>query len=176
VEGWVKLAGKNLATPNQPIPNILALQNHQSLAMTGWDFGQQFSDPSAQGLAINPVRTISQDQVHMHICNFNPPMRDFLATLSSASISTYQTLQKIPLSGTQFIRVNPDTMWCLASQTKNTPIDGTLVYNAINRVLNMPGICNYNVAAAVIRDKNDYTWGCVTADHGDAEHRFLVQC
>lgn len=171
-ESWVKLAGNKLAIPNQPIRNILALQNHQNLATTGWDFGQQASDPSSEGLAINPVRTITQDQVHMHICPFKKAMRDFLTTKSTASIQTYKTLQPIQLSP-QFIEGIPPTMWCLASQSKSIPISGSLVDDAIKSVLQMKSVCNYNVAAAVVRDRNGYTWGCVTGDHGDAEHRFL---
>ena len=175
-ESWVQLARKNLATPNQPIHNILSLQTHQSLAMTGWDFGQLKYDPTSQGLAINPVRTVTQDQVHMHICPFNSDMRTFLTKMSTASISTYKTLTQIKLDP-QFVQGNPPTMWCFASQTKNNPIKGNLMYDAINSVLQMNNVCNYNVAAAVMRDSNGYTWGCVTGDdHGDSEHRFLKNC
>lgn len=173
VPGWVKLAGGYLAIPNQAIRNILALQNQPpSLATTGWDFGQQYSNPSADGLAINPVRSVTQDQVHMHICPFNTDMRNFLTTKSTASIANYKTLQPIQLSQ-QFMHGNPTTMWCLASQNKNTPISGGSVYDAINSVLQMKNVCNFNVAAAVVRDGNGYTWGCVTGDYGDTEHRFL---
>lgn len=112
----------------------------------------------------------------MHICSINTDMRTFLTGKSSAGISTYSTLQPITLAK-QFIQpTGPQTMWCLASQTKNTAISGKAIYGAINSVLQMPGICNYYVAAAVIRDGNGYTWGCVTADSGDAEHRFLSSC
>ncbi|KAJ5224436.1 uncharacterized protein N7469_007939 [Penicillium citrinum] len=180
--GWVKLGGQgNLATVDQPLRNILALQNHESLAKSAWDWGQQpfISDPSTQGLAINPVRTITQDQVHMHICDVNGDMVNFLTKISTNSaISNYQTVQSIKLEK-PFIHDGhntPDTMWCLASQTKNTPIDGGLVHDAINSVMVKPKVCNFNVAAAVIRDSNGYTWGCVTADRGDSEHRFLDKC
>ncbi|OQD86161.1 hypothetical protein PENANT_c008G01801 [Penicillium antarcticum] len=175
-ESWVKLAGQNLATTNEPIHNILALQTHPSLAITGWDFGQQISDPSSQGLAINPVRTVTQDQIHMHICSINPAMRTFLTSKSTSALSTYSTLQPIQLTPQFKQPRGSDTMWCLASQTKNSPISGNAIYGAINSVLQMHGICNYYVGAAVVRDGNGYTWGCVTADSGDAEHRFLLNC
>ncbi|KAJ5768909.1 hypothetical protein N7520_003468 [Penicillium odoratum] len=175
---WVRI-GSYLMTTNVAIDNIVSLQkSHASLAPFGWDFGQMQYDAGTQGLAINPIHTISQDQIHMHICHKNPAMSKFLATTGSTAVggySYYSSLVPISLPGT-FQRDNqPTTIFCQASQTPNTPISGGEVSAAINMVLGM-SVCNYNVAAAVISDDNDYTWACVTADRDDAEHRFLVGC
>ncbi|CAN6646580.1 hypothetical protein TRVA0_021S02344 [Trichomonascus vanleenenianus] len=165
---WIKLAGGNIATVNLPIPNILDLQNnHEELAKIGWDFGQRASKPISEALAINPARTITQDQIHMHICPINTNMQTFLSGKTPPS-----SLTAIQLPG-QFQHLpGPTEMWCLASQTKDTPIDGSEVFEAIHSVLEMKGTCGYDVSAAVIRDTNGYTWACVTADSGDTEHRF----
>ena len=175
---WVQL-GRALVTTNVAIDNIVTLQkSHAGLAPFGWEFGQaQQSDPNTQGLAINPIHTITQDQIHMHICQKNTEMSKFLAT-PPGGISSYSSLAPISLPGTFQRDKQQTTMWCQASQAPNTRISGDDVSAAINKVLlGMFGsVCNYNVAAAVIRDDNGYTWACVTADRDDTEHRFLVNC
>lgn len=172
--GWWRL-NQNLATPNQPIPNILDLQMHPNLARLAWDFGQTVADLSTTGLAINPARTVTQDQVHMHICPVNSNMQGALAKLTYQS---YSSLKPVRLNGafSMFANGAPNKMWCQVAQSKTSNIAGSDVDKAISSVLGMQGICNYQVAAAMIKDSNGYTWACVTADRGDAEHRFLQNC
>ncbi|KAJ5622905.1 hypothetical protein N7490_011510 [Penicillium lividum] len=176
---WVQI-GSALLTTNVAIDNIVTLQkSHAGLAQIGWDFGQMYYDASTQGLAINPVHSITQDQIHMHVCNKNAAMSNFLATTGSTAqggISYYSSLTPITLPGSFQRDKQPSTMWCQAFQHPVTHIGGDDVSAAINKVLAMSSVCNYNVAAAVISDDNDYTWACVTADRDDAEHRFLVGC
>ncbi|EPS26528.1 hypothetical protein PDE_01465 [Penicillium oxalicum 114-2] len=169
------MLNQHLATPNQPIRNLLDLQMSPSLASLAWDFGQSVADLSTTGLAINPARTVTQDQVHMHICPVNPNMQSALAKLS---YQTYFTLNPVQLNGPFSIFANgaPNKMWCQVTPSKTSAITGTEVEKAIDSVLNMPGVCSYQVAAAMIKDTNGYTWACVTADRGDAEHRFLQNC
>lgn len=173
--GWWRLPGQNLATPNQPIHNILDLQMNSNLAPLAWNFGQNIADLSTTGLAINPARTVTQDQVHMHICPVNSNMQNALAKLSYQS---YSSLNPVHLNGafSMFANGTPGEMWCQVASSKTSNIAGSDVDKAISSVLGMPGICNYQVAAAMIKDANGYTWACVTADRGDAEHRFLQNC
>ena len=175
---WVQVANA-LLTTNVAIDNIVTLQkSHAGLAPFGWEFGQTQYDPDTQWLAINPIHTITQDQIHMHICHKNTEMSKFLATTGSTApggISDYSSLAPISLPGTFQRDQKPTTIWCQASQAPNTRISGDEVSAAINKVLGM-SVCNYNVAAAVIRDDNSYTWACVTGDRDDTEHRFLVNC
>lgn len=168
---WVQLEDRHLATVNEPIPNIVDLQRHSELARVAWDFGQKssVSDLTSEALAINPARTITQYQIHMHICPFNTDMREFLSQQSRPS-----SLTPIPLPKRFQAQSGPKNMWCLASKMKHTPLSGTVVSGAINEVLQMKSICDYDVAAAVIKDKNDYIWACVTADSLDAEHKFMT--
>lgn len=172
--GWWRL-GQSLATPNQPIRNILDLQMNPNLAPLTWNFGQTVADLSTTGLAINPARTVTQDQVHMHICPVNSNMQGALAKLTYQS---YSSLNAVQLNGafSMFANGKPNQMWCQVAPSKTSNIAGSDVDKAIRSVLAMPGICDYQVAAAMIKDTNGYTWACVTADRSDAEHRFLQNC
>lgn len=168
---WVKL-GKELATTDSPIPDILTLQGvHAMLAIFGWDFGQDqtlsppISDPNSEALVINSVHSITENQIHMHICPFNQNMRNFLSGLYQGSPSFYGVPRDIPSP------YAGQKMWCQASQTVGLPISGNAVSDEINFVLQQPGVCRYYVGAAVMRDKNGYTWGCVTADHLSTEYQ-----
>ena len=164
---WLQV-NSQLASTNLLIPNILHLQNsHAVLAASAWDFGQTASDPSNQALAINSAHSITQNQIHMHICNANTDMQKSLADLykghSQNTPSFYNTLKDIP---------NPpsgERMFCRASQNKLQPISGDSISKDINSVLMKSDICEYYVGAAVIRDDNDYSWVCVTADHLSTE-------
>lgn len=162
---WVQLESKDLATTSTSIDNIVLLQrNHPSLSAVGWTFGQTFS----AGLAINPARTVTQDQVHMHICSVNTNARNVLSALHR---DKFTSLTPVSVS---LPPLGPTTIYCLVSKAPKTAIPGDIISGAITQVLNMQGICDYDVGAAVIMDNSGYTWACVTADKGDTQHRFLA--
>ncbi|CDM31763.1 unnamed protein product [Penicillium roqueforti FM164] len=163
---WVKITS-TLATTNLAIPDILNLQeNHKLLAGYGWDFGQETaSDPKTESLVINSAYSITENQIHMHVCNINTKMRDWLATLYQSSPSAYQTLVEIPPPYPA-----GEKMFCRASQTADQTIPGDSISDDINSVIQQQPVCKYFVGAAVIRDSKHYTWVCVTADHLSAEY------
>lgn len=169
---WAKIT-HGLISTSVLIPNILDLQSSQhALSISGWDFGQQkASDPKTQALVINSAHSITENQIHMHTCNTNAGMQQFLTDLYKGHPTTafYKTLKDIP---------NPfagEKMFCRASQTPHQPILGDSISNDINSVIKMSGVCPFYVGAAVIRDQNGYTWVCVTADHLSTEyHRFCA--
>jgi hypothetical protein len=159
---WVKLSDK-LITANTLIHDILELQLHTSLRDQAWEYGQSLYNPTIQALAINSAHSITEAQIHMHICPLNAATRDFLSelSLSPTSLASYSKIRATK----PFI-----TVWCRASQTPNKAITG--VSEDISTVLDMVGVCDNYVGAAVVTDINGYTWSCVTADDSDTEHRF----
>lgn len=160
---WVKV-NSELATTNLPISDILDLQqNHQFLAKFGWDFGQQngVSNPGTEALVINSVHSITEDQIHMHICPLNTGMKHFLGNLYQGIPAAYSNLAEVQITGYK--------MFCRASQTAGQPIPGDTISADINSVIQQQQ-CKYFVGAAVIRDSNDFTWSCVTADHFSTEY------
>ena len=165
---WLKV-NSQLASTNVLIPNILNLQTSQpALAIDVWNFGQQIaSDPKKQALAINSAHSITENQIHMHICGPNINMQQTLADLYNghSSPAFYSTLRDIPSPPL----TPPSRMFCRAAQTKFQLIPGATISDDINTVLKRPDTCNYYVGAAVIIDKNNYIWSCVTADHESTE-------
>jgi hypothetical protein len=165
---WLKLNTK-LASTNVLIPNILDLQKfHQPQAIDVWNFGQgKASDPKTQALAINSAHSITENQIHMHICDLNKKMKQDLTDLYTAHSQTptfYSALREIkdmPLLG--------ERMFCRAAQQTNQPIPGATISADINTVLGRTDTCDYFVGAAVIIDNNGFTWSCVTADNESTE-------
>ncbi|KAJ5919077.1 hypothetical protein N7466_010020 [Penicillium verhagenii] len=157
---WVKV-NSEIITTSSPIPDILDLQtNHPSLAPFGWDFGQQsgVSDTSKDALVINSVHSITEDQIHMHVCPVNTGIKNFLGSLTP---SQYYDLKDIQITGY--------TIYCRASHSAGQPVSGDVVAADINTVMGKE--CKYYVGAAVLRDKNDLAWSCVTADHLSTEYK-----
>jgi hypothetical protein len=63
-------------------------------------------------------------------------------------------------------------MYC-RTPGKSIVYDGKSIARDIDTVLKGPQTpCVDYVGAAVVVDKNDYTWLCVTNDRLDTEHRF----
>ncbi|OQE13140.1 hypothetical protein PENFLA_c053G09877 [Penicillium flavigenum] len=137
-------------------------------AIDVWNFGQEkASDPKTQALAINSAHSITENQIHMHICDLNKKMKQDLTDLYTAHSKTptfYSALREIkdmPLLG--------ERMFCRAAQQTNQPISGATISADINTVLGRTDTCDYFVGAAVIIDNNGFTWSCVTADNESTE-------
>ncbi|KAJ5946173.1 hypothetical protein N7454_003012 [Penicillium verhagenii] len=157
---WVKV-NSEIITTSSPISDILDLQtNHPSLAPFGWDFGQQsgVSNSANDALVINSVHSITEDQIHMHVCHVNTGMKNFLGSLTP---SQYYDLKDIQIVG--------EKIYCRASHSPGQPVSGDVVSADINTVMGQE--CKYYVGAAVLRDKNDLAWSCITADHVSTEYK-----
>ncbi|KAJ6032630.1 hypothetical protein N7540_003362 [Penicillium herquei] len=166
---WIKL-NSELASTSILLTNILQLQSsQQALATALWDFGQQkASDPSTQALAINSAHSITESQIHLHICTPNDGMKNFLTGLyqgHSSSPTFYNVLRDIPNP------YNGERMFCRASQIAKQTIPGGSIFDDINTVLKRSDTCDYYVGAAVIRDNNGYSWVCVTEDNLSTEKK-----
>jgi hypothetical protein len=165
---WLKVNTK-LASTNVLIPNILDLQKfHQPQAIDVWDFGQEkASDPKTEALAINSAHSITENQIHMHICAPNKKIQQDLADLYNAHgktptfYSALREIKNVPSSGRR--------MFCRAAQKPLQLIPGATISDDINKVLQMTDTCDYYVGAAVIKDTNDFIWSCVTADNESTE-------
>ncbi|RAH84599.1 hypothetical protein BO86DRAFT_441437 [Aspergillus japonicus CBS 114.51] len=169
---WVKTPGGDLATVTVPVADILALEvEHPQLAEEGWDFGQsaKVSNPATQALVINSVHSITHNQIHMHLCPLNRDMQKLLSGLVTLKtpLSQFKSRQPVRLTS-QF---GGAFMYCQAAQGKNQPISGKVMSDNIKAVRNDKSLCDYEVGAAVLRDSNGITWGCVTADRLSTEYQ-----
>ncbi|OJJ96313.1 hypothetical protein ASPACDRAFT_63758 [Aspergillus aculeatus ATCC 16872] len=171
---WVKTPGGDLATVTVPVADILALEaEHPKLAEEGWDFGQSsalaVSNPATQALVINSVHSITHNQIHMHLCPLNRDMQRLLTQLVTPKTPLSQFKSRQP------VRLTPQfggqLMYCQAAQSKNQPIPGRIMSENIKAVRDDKSLCDYEVGAAVMRDSNGITWGCVTADHLSTEYK-----
>lgn len=83
------------------------------------------------GLAIDPARTVTQNQVHTHICPVNSNMQSALAKLSCQS---YSSLNPVHLNGafSMFATGTPNEMWCQVAKSKTSNIAGGDVDKAIS--------------------------------------------
>ncbi|KAJ6110149.1 hypothetical protein N7486_002384 [Penicillium sp. IBT 16267x] len=118
-------------------------------------------------LAINSAHSITESQIHLHFCKPSLDMQTFLSGRYTGSPSAYSTLKEIQSP------IPPGAkMFCRASQTKGQDIPGASIFNDINAVLTIvTDVCQYFVGAAVIKDKNGYSWVCVTGDQKSTEYQ-----
>lgn len=146
---WVLMNGKLglLVTTTELMPGIRELWVEDP-----WTWGQEKWKRGSEALAINSVRTRSQEQIHMHICSVNDDAQKWLTNLDHTK---YQTMTKIP---------GRDWQCRVGQQPGDSVHDMT---DLTQRALFSGSWCPDFIGAAVIVDNKDRIWACLTTDEKD---------
>jgi CDP-diacylglycerol pyrophosphatase len=138
----------NLITATQLIPGIRELYVEDP-----WTWGQQLWKPGKGALAINSVRTRSQEQIHMHICRAHDETQKFLGQLDFTQYLKAMT------------EVTEKKWMCQAGETGATSMDGMVA--KVQGQLANDRWCPDFIGAAMIADSKGRIWACVTTEESE---------
>jgi hypothetical protein len=168
---WVLLHTGDLITTTQLIPGILQLDTATDIDggfRLGQDTLKNKGIRSTGTLAMNSVTTRSEEQIHIHVCDWpNSPLRDIIDGLD---VNKYQTSQSVPLGALHKANAAVN---CRVSP--NTGVDVNVSRDIVNWLKQYQGsndCAQYNVGAGVITDSRDLSWSCIVTGERAAENLF----
>lgn len=163
------LEDQRLITSTLPVSGIENLRDAGIHADDGWRFAQKNYNRSAQALVMNSMAARTEEQIHIHVCdikdqpcNQSGRTREILSCLSrdTSSRDDFKKLKAVPLM--------PGDTKCKVSPTKGS--QGSLdIAEDIETEIRKKD-CKLYTGAAIITDKNDFTWACVTDSPVAAEY------
>ncbi|KAM0253073.1 hypothetical protein ACHAQJ_007449 [Trichoderma viride] len=121
----------------------------------GFDFAQEKANynPAKEALALNSVRSRTQEQFHIHVCH-RPTTQNprVIAILDKAKHNPTKELKQIP----------GHDLYCVTVEKGKGPIKDFA--ESIHNLLDVPTppVCRGLAGAAIIQDSYQNTWGCVT--------------
>jgi hypothetical protein len=154
---WVKIASGKLITTTEHTPGILELHSEAP-----WEWGQSTLDRQNKALAINSVKTRTQEQIHVHDC----PVKEIAQRiLASQNYDNFKTIAAINMP----VATDPNPWRCKVNPNQGQPIDR--VTADLQAEIGKSSCKNY-IGAAVVVDSNDRTWECVTTDDQPTQYTF----
>jgi hypothetical protein len=160
-----------LITTTQLIPGILQLDTAPDID-GGFRLGQDTL--STQGirstgtLAMNSVSTRSEEQIHIHVCDYpGSPLRDIIDGLD---VNKYKSSQPVDLSA---LHKSNAAMNCRVAPNPGVDVNtGRDVVEWLKQYQGSNNCAQYNVGAGFITDSNDNSWACVVTGARAAENLF----
>jgi hypothetical protein len=168
---WVLLRTGDLITTTQLIPGILQLDTAPDFD-GGFRLGQDVLNSqgirSTGTLAMNSVSTRSEEQIHIHVCDYpGSPLRGIIDGLD---VNKYKSSQPVPLAA---LHKSDAAMNCRVSPKSGVDVNtGRDVIDWLNQYKGQKDCAQYNVGAGVITDSNDNSWACVVIGARAAENLF----